>query len=279
MRPRVMALLAIWLGLVICGNGQAQTTFTDPAGDGKGAPDITSVVISNDNKGQVTIRLSVVGDPSPALFGVAFDTDQNASTGAPDSLGTEYALTYMPGANSFDFVRWNGSQWVSAPYQTVKVSADATSVTLSVNVNELGGVHSFGFWTRSLIGEVTNGVLDDAPDTGIYSYAFELAADTAPPHVKALPSSGRAGTRIHLTYEVYDDVSSRTYERIRVFVRGTVIWTYTVAYGTAEQGVDYWVNWKPPKRLVGTFRFCVESWDESKNKSSPSCARVRVRPS
>jgi hypothetical protein len=278
MKPRV-AWVALWLALALPGTVQGQATFTDPSGDGKGAPDIASVTVSNDNKGLLTFRISVAGSPASAWFGVAFDTDRNAATGAPDSLGAEYFLGYEPGKNAVSFERWNGSEWVTAAHESVNVSADAASVALSVNASELGGIRSLDFWTRSLIGEsVDAGTYDDAPDNGVYSYAFELAADTSPPHVRALPSSGRAGRNIRLTYEVYDDSSPRTYERIRVFRKGTVIWTRTVVYGTSEQGVDYWVNWKPPRRLVGTFRFCVESWDDSKNKSAPSCARVRVDP-
>jgi hypothetical protein len=276
MKYFLTTLIAASVAFVSAG-GASAATFTDPAGDSNGAPDITAVDVSNDSSGQVTIRLALAGAPSTAVFLVLFDTDQNPATGASASSGAEYSVTFDAAAQTFLVARWDGSQWVLSPYQRVKVTSAATSVTFSLNARDIGGTNAFGFWTRSIVGEPSAWTLDDAPDDGVYSYALEVTADTSPPHVRALPSSGRAGKGIRLTYEVYDDISTNTYERIRVLRKGAVIWTLTVAYGPAERGVDYWVTWKPPKRLVGTFRFCVESWDESKNKSAPSCARVRVR--
>jgi hypothetical protein len=276
MRCVLVMVLAATLGLA--GSASA-ATFADAAGDGNGAPDITAVDVTNDATGAVTIRLTVPGGASNAQFFALLDTDRNSATGASESLGAEYAIHYDSASRTSGIDRWDGSQWLPSAYSTLDVSSDASSVTISVNIKEIGRTTAFGVWTRSLIGDASAGMLDDAPDDGVYSYTVALAPDSSPPHVKALPSGGRAGSEIRLRYEVYDDLSLETYERIRVLrPNGTVIWTRTVSYGESEQGTDYWVGWRPGKQRVGLFRFCVESWDESRNKSAPSCARVRVRP-
>jgi hypothetical protein len=238
------------------------------------------VTVSDTSAGQITFRITVagtLGESSPNTFGLALDTDANAGTGAPDSLGADYVLSYEHSSNTFDIDRWDGSAWAQTSYGSVSAFSDATGVTLSVNAKDLGGTTVLGFWTRAIIGDLSAGQFDDAPNEGVWTFRLG-EADSEPPHVQALQSSGRAGTKIHLKYEVWDDASATTYERIRVYRRnGDVVYTFTTEWGRAEQGVDYWVWWRPSRRVTGVFRFCVESWDESENKSPASCARVRVK--
>ena len=265
--------------LVLSGSLGA-TTFSDPGGDSNGAADIASVTVTDSREGQITFRIAVAGtlaSSSPNTFGIALDTDANSGTGSPDSLGADYILSYDRSNNTFVISRWNGTNWAATPYGSVRVFADTGGVTLSVNADDLGGTSAFGFRVRAIIGDPSAGQFDDAPSDGLWTFRLG-EADSEPPNLRALQSSGRAGSKIHLKYEVWDDVSLTTYERIRVYRRnGDVVFTFTTARGEAEQGVDYAVVWRPPRRLSGVFRFCVESWDESTNRSAPSCARVRVR--
>jgi hypothetical protein len=104
------------------------------------------------------------------------------------------------------------------------------------------------------------------------------AADSKPPFVRALASSGRAGRKVELEYRVYDDISDRTRERITVYRGdGGRVARFSTTLGRAERGVVYYVTWRAPARLRGALRFCVESWDTSGNRSSPSCARLTLR--
>ena len=58
-----MATLALAALTLVGGGAAAATTFTDPAGDSEGAPDITSVVVANDLAGVVTFTIAVANQP------------------------------------------------------------------------------------------------------------------------------------------------------------------------------------------------------------------------
>ena len=59
-------------------------TFTDTSNDGGTAPDIQTVVVSNDGNGNYRFRINVnkLVLPSSTFILLALDTDQNSSTGA-----------------------------------------------------------------------------------------------------------------------------------------------------------------------------------------------------
>src|SRR3954453_1706406 len=106
-------MLALMLTAFVSAAG-ADGRYSDPAGDGKGAPDIQGVNVTSDASGQITFRISVDSLPaSPADVRtlVAIDSDLNEATGAPDTLGADYAFVVDQTDNSFDFAHWNGSTW------------------------------------------------------------------------------------------------------------------------------------------------------------------------
>jgi hypothetical protein len=100
-------------------------------------------------------------------------------------------------------------------------------------------------------------------------------ADTAPPTVRALPSTGSRGTIIRLLYRVRD-ASGRSSERVTVYRGGRVLtksgWA---AFGPAT-GATYYFDFPAPSNVAGTLRFCVQSRDPLGNVSSRSCAAVTV---
>lgn len=104
---------------------------------------------------------------------------------------------------------------------------------------------------------------------------FQTKADRTPPRVTALRSSGKVGKPVALKYRVWDTASPKTKETIRVLSGSTVIATVGSRFSKSEQGQMYSLNWRP--RYTGTFRFCIVSVDQSKNKSAQSCAAVVVR--
>jgi secreted trypsin-like serine protease len=98
-----------------------------------------------------------------------------------------------------------------------------------------------------------------------------------PPVVRALASSGAAGTLVRLRYTIYDAIANRTRERITVYTNGGErIARINTRFGPAERGVVYHVRWRAPAALEGLHRFCVEGFDPAGNKSAPSCARLRI---
>jgi hypothetical protein len=151
-------------------------TYTDPTGDNGTAPDISSVVVSNDANNQITFRINVVKlvVPSDARVMVAIDSDQNASTG---TSGTDYLLIADLSNNMFGLLVWNGSDFVDSPSTTATANYDSTGITFSVNSSELGKTTGLNYWVRTLQGTtVAPGNHDDGPDAGSWNYQLGPAA-------------------------------------------------------------------------------------------------------
>lgn len=114
---------------------------------------------------------------------------------------------------------------------------------------------------------------------GVVEALIEKAVvkDTKAPVVKALASSGKAGTKVKLRYRV-SDASGKTSDEIKVYNGSKVVFSGKTKLGPAVAGKVYSVRWTPRASLAGrTLRFCVRSRDPSGNRSGWSCDRVAVR--
>ena len=120
------SLLAAVLALGVGAAGATPVTFADPAGDAGNAPDLTSVVVDNDAGGKISIVISwanaaYLNEDSYIL--VYFNSDRNAATG---NAGSDYLLRIRGSDYTFDYLRWNGSDWVDPPSPiTVTVDQNA----------------------------------------------------------------------------------------------------------------------------------------------------------
>jgi hypothetical protein len=192
-------------------------SFTDTIGDGNGAADVKSVVVSNDDAGQVMIRVNVDSLPSPSDTRVYafFDTDQNQATGWADGAGAEYVFLVDESDHTYGFLRWNGTAWEDAPDTTARVFSDSGGVAFSINRSELGGTTGFSFWVRTRLGDPAGTATDTAPDgDAVWSYTLQIGAPPAPkiagvmlPATSLLPKAGttftfRVGNVILSTKEV-----------------------------------------------------------------------------
>ncbi len=162
------------------GNSQ---TFTDSIGEDPEAPDITTIVVSNNDAGLVTFKINISN--RPALTAdmsvlVFLDTDQQSATGDPQSAGAEYAIELDPG--SVTLLKWNGTGYDSAPSQSsVTFGYDSTGATIRASAAELGNTKAFNFFALAFSGITTdamgnpdfsNAHGDSAPDSGhgVFSY-------------------------------------------------------------------------------------------------------------
>ena len=120
------SLLAAVLALGVGAAGATPLTFADPAGDAGNAPDLTSVVVDNDAGGKISIVISwanaaYLNEDSYIL--VYFNSDRNAATG---NAGSDYLLRIRDSDCTFEYLRWNGSDWVDPPSPiTVTVDQNA----------------------------------------------------------------------------------------------------------------------------------------------------------
>lgn len=193
MRSRLAILLglaALLVGVPAALGGSSHAvansqTFDDSVGEDASAPDITSVAVSNDDAGLITFQVNISNRPAltPDMFLLVFlDTDQNASTGDPNSLGADYAIDLEPG--SVVLFQWNGTTYIQAPSQTSLTYAyAATGATIHVSVADLGRAKGISFGVEAVSGLVVdaagnpnfdNAHADLAPDSGHGFFPYQV---------------------------------------------------------------------------------------------------------
>src|SRR6266540_5750446 len=103
---RVIGVTAIVSVVLPCSAGGAWTsaaapsaasansvTFQDSTGERPDSPDITTVVVSNTNSGELSFKINPFARVTDdMLIDIDIDADANAATGDPDTGGTDYAI-------------------------------------------------------------------------------------------------------------------------------------------------------------------------------------------
>jgi hypothetical protein len=183
-------------------------TFTDSTGEDPAAPDITSIVVSNDDAGLITFKINISNRPTlaPDMTMLMFlDTDQQATTGDAQASGAEYAIELDPG--SVGLFKWNGTDYIAAPSQSsVTYSYDATGATIRASAADLGGIKGFNFFLAAFSGitldasgnaDFTNAHVDAAPDAGhgVYTYQVLTKLTLSVQAFTTSPKPAKAGKR------------------------------------------------------------------------------------
>jgi len=184
---RLVAALALFVLVAaapaaFAGNSQ---TFLDSTGENPAAPDITSIVVSNDDAGLITFQVNISNRPSLTSdmeIDLFLDTDANPATGDPESYGAEYLVQLVQG--SVTLYKWNGSGYSSAAAQSSLVySYGSGGATIRVKASDLGGTHAFDFLAIAASGVTTdvngnpdysNAASDSAPDPGHGTFAYQV---------------------------------------------------------------------------------------------------------
>jgi hypothetical protein len=100
--------------------------------------------------------------------------------------------------------------------------------------------------------------------------------DAAAPEVDAFKSAGRAGRRVSLRYEAWDD-SRSSRELITIYVRRRPLAQIRTKLTQRPYKSTVTVRWRSPRWLPASLRFCVVGIDPSGNRSKPSCAPLGLR--
>jgi hypothetical protein len=177
----VLAALALAVGASSAGF-PAPATFTDPAGDSQGAPDITAVSVSSDAAARITFKVTVAGFSTVApgmdnLTKVYIDADRDESTGATNQGGVEYALVAWKAADGSGWVvdRWNGSKYVTIPQSAAMgFSRSGDVLSWTVGAADLGGTTGFEFfvWSSQWDSSDQQVAEDVSPDDGWFTYTL-----------------------------------------------------------------------------------------------------------
>jgi hypothetical protein len=172
---------------------RADVSFTDPAGDSGAAPDITAVTAANDAAGNLTftVRTNQASLGADAVVFLVFDIDQNPDTG---SNGVESFLVIA--SDGWEFVKWNGTQFVSAGAASANASYTNGLLTFKIGKADLGGVEKFTFWADTTQFDSAGNVLaeDTAPDgNDAYEYTITKPLTLRAGATTAVPARPAAG--------------------------------------------------------------------------------------
>ena len=198
--PIAAALMAALVLVPTASSGN----YTDASGDSfGGAGDLTAVTVAGDKgSGQLVFRItgSNIASSDKNTVYLDIDTDANPLSGSLADSGAEYE--FYVDDNSYGFGRWDGSNWVVTPDQTVRVSGDTSEIMISVNRSELGNTADFNFVATAFnMSPLGNNLLqiglDIAPDDGAFNYSFDANGPQIDSvDVQTTPSAGpKAGKR------------------------------------------------------------------------------------
>ena len=188
---RGMVLIGLLALMAVVPAGASNTvTFPDSTGE-PGVKDITTVVVSNDDKGLITIRLNVPSLPTYTVdvdVDIFIDTDNNAATGSTDIPGVDYVIQLYRG--EINLYKWDGTDFTRRfgdPPATTLIYNWANGVSISINATELGNTKKMRVLAAVIAGIVFDPVTgepdfgpasaDFAPDLGrgFYSYDVKVA--------------------------------------------------------------------------------------------------------
>ncbi len=168
----------------------ASTTYTDSTGEDASAPDISTVVVSNDSAGTVTFQVNIANRPAltnDMLIAVLVDSDGNPATGNTGLGGADYAIVMVAGG--VQMAHWNGSDFdFSVPQSSLSYSYAATGATIRIAAADLGNTTAFNFSVLAVSGitndssgnpDMTNAHRDLAPDPGHGMWSYQVKTQPA----------------------------------------------------------------------------------------------------
>jgi hypothetical protein len=236
-------------------------TYTDSTGEDALAPDITSIVVSNDDSGMITFKINISNRPalsSDMEIDTFIDSDQKSTTGNASLFGTDFVIQLLPG--SVSLFQWNGTDFLFAQQQTsLTYSYDATGATIHVSAADLGGTHGLNFAVDAASGitydatgnpDFTNSHDDFAPDPGHGLFGYKVIAKIKLTQTAFTVSPAKAGKVFQASLAATQSDTGGP------VTSGTVACTATVG-GKALRGVHTLANgiascvWHLPKTAKG----------------------------
>jgi hypothetical protein len=268
-------------------------TYQDSTGEDPAAPDITTIVVSNDDAGIINFRVNVPNRPTLGqdMYMLLFvDSDGNPATGAADFGGVDYVMELVRG--EIALFRWDGTDFsrrFGDPSAVTLSFSYQAGVTIRISAAELGNTRNLRFFTIVESGIVvdpmtgdldfTNAVGDAAPGggVGLYAYRVVIARPTLVIRsVRATPAVPRAGQTFTLRMVVARSDTNAVLQNGRVTCVGRVAGRRLTAQLARVQGGAVTCTWQLPASAKGkTFRGAVTVVFEGLRASRSFSARVR----
>jgi hypothetical protein len=186
-----VALIAMGAAVGIDANTAA---FTDPAGDGLGGVDLTSISVADTDRGALQFLVTGSGFDVNTDVTVDLDTDHNPRTG---DQGDDYRLVFFDDPSLgwlYESDRWQGG-WIYYDAGSATLLAASGTLAATVPRADIGGSDSFAFYVVAEKYDASDTVVarDDAPDDSRWSYdAVPLTSEQKVKPVLSDPLSSAA---------------------------------------------------------------------------------------
>lgn len=245
-------------------------TYQDSTGENPAAPDITNIVVSNNDAGIVTFRVNIPNRPQftrDVLLWLFVNTDANEATGDPEFLGADYVIQLFEGEGSL--FRWDGTDFTRRPGDPSSTSLLFSwqgGATVSISAAELGNTKRFGFAAIAISGiaideetgdlDFAASVADTAPaaGAGLYDYPVIVARPTLVVR-RVVSTPARAGRPVTMRMTVARSDTGATIKSGRVTCQGRAGNVALRAVTARIQGNAVVCTWRLPANAKGkTFR-------------------------
>jgi hypothetical protein len=267
-----------------------EVTFQDSTGEDPAAPDITSIVVANDDAGMITFRINVPNRPTYArdiALVMFLDSDANQATGDAETLGADHVIQLIAG--EIILFRWDGTDYTLSATQSSLSYAWQNGPTVRINASDLNNTRRFNFDALVLSGLVideTTGALDCpaatcksdvAPTIGFFNYPVVVARPTLVVRsVTRTPARPTAGRTFTLRMVAARSDTGAALQNGRVTCIGRAGNARLRAQTARVQGRAVVCTWRiPPNARGRTFRGTVTVVFEGLRASRSYSARIR----
>ena len=268
-------------------------TYQDSTGEDPQGPDITTLVVSNDDAGIVSFRVNVPNRPTlgqDMLFELWVDSDNNPATGSPDLGGADYVMQVV--RNEISLFKWDGTDYTRRFGDPSAVTLNFSyqgGITIRISANELGATKAFKFFVVAITGLVVDPVTGDIDGTssrsdvapgggvGLFPYTVTVAKPTLVVRgLKTTPAAPAAGKSFTMRLTAARSDTGATLQNGRVTCVGRAGTTRLRAQEARVVGGGVVCTWLIPKNAKGkTFRGSVAVVFEGLTAARSFSARIR----
>lgn len=168
--------------LFLAQGAAADQTYSDAVGDAaNGAPDISTVRVTNDTTGSITFAVTVSGLPqAETIVMLPINADLNMSTG---SSSDDFTVMLEGQSMASMGMRWDGSSWATwSPSMGLQTSFASGTWTVRVNKADMFGTNRFSFWVGAakLAGGQIVGTDVTPEGTAVHTYDVTQPPPPAP---------------------------------------------------------------------------------------------------
>jgi hypothetical protein len=264
------------------------TTYQDSVGEDAAAPDITTIVASNDDAGTITFKTTIPNHAQltqDTAFFMDIDSDANPATGDPQNFGTDYEVLYILG--DAVLVKWDGTNYQVAANQSSLAVSWTGGPTVRINAADLNNTRKLSFDTTVVSGIVfdpTTGTpdcslckRDFAPGVGLYTYSVKVGrASLVVKSLKPAPAKPAAGKPFTLRLVAARSDTGAVVQNGRPTCVGRIGSAKLAAKVQRVQGGAAVCTWNLPASAKGkTFRGSVSVVFEGLKASQSYAGKIR----